>query len=35
VPPPRGTDAVSDCTNVIFSIGMPSVSEASIANDVA
>ena len=34
VPPPRGTSAVSDWTNVIFSSGIPSRSATSIENAV-
>ena len=34
VPEPRGTRDVSELTSVIFSIGMPSTSLASIANAV-
>ena len=35
MPEPRGTVAVSDCTNRIRSIGMPSRSLTSMANAVA
>ena len=35
VPPPRGTAAVSDCTNRTCSMGMPRRSATIIANDVA
>ena len=34
VPAPRGTAAVSELTSVIMSMGMPSMSLASIANAV-
>ena len=35
VPPPRGTVAVSDCTNPMSSRAMPRVSDTIMANDVA
>ena len=35
MPAPRGTTAVSDCTNRIFSNGIPRRSLASMANAVA